>query len=88
MSIACAAEIIEVNYDAILSEAAGSFDRAFLLAWVVENKEGFFLRDETSPLDCLLIPFDQFFTLYHFERGDVGAMFRRVAAYGNSPEQE
>lgn len=88
MALAWAAEIVEDNYSAILSEASGSFDRDFLLSWVDKYKGGYFIRDEVSPLDCLLLTFEKFHMLYHFERGDVGAMFRRIEAYGDSPEQE
>lgn len=76
--LAWAAETVEANYDAILSECGGSFDRAHLLAWVEEYGVGYFLRDHSSPLDCLLFEKDKFHLLYSFERGNEGAMFRVV----------
>lgn len=76
--LAWAAEVVENNYGAILSECAGAFDRALLLEWVEEHGGGYFLRDHDSPLDCLLFETDKFLLLYHFESGNEGAMFRTV----------
>lgn len=78
MNSAWAIEIVEDNYCAILSEAGRSFDRDFLLKWVDEYKEGFFLMDSSSPLDCTLLDPEKFLRLYQFERGDVDTMFRLV----------
>lgn len=88
MIAASATEISEENYCAILSEAGGSFDRAFLLRWVAENKEGYFVRDPESPMDCILFTPENFFTLYHFQRGDIGVMFRAVETNGNTRQGE
>lgn len=76
--LAWAAEVIEENYNAILSECAGAFDRELLLEWVDKHGFGYFLRDHDSPLDCMLFEDVNFRILYHFERGDEGAMFRLV----------
>lgn len=76
---AWAAAIVEENYQAILSEAGKAFDRDFLLKWVAEHKEGFFLRDEASELDCTLFIPKNFSQLYSFDRGDENAMFRIVS---------
>lgn len=81
-SLAWAAEVVEDNYQAILSEAGRAFDKDHLLAWVREYEKGYFLRDETSSLDCILITPDKFLQLYQFERGDEGAMFRVVVKLG------
>ena len=76
--LAWAAVIKEENYQAILSESAGSFDLAFLEAWIVENGEGYFIRDPSSPLDCCLFPESDFVKLYLFQGGDVDALFRPI----------
>lgn len=76
---AYATVIVEQNHQAIVSESGSEFDMAFLKAWVEKHGPGgFFLRDETSPLDCQLFTSEQFHQLYYFEKGDVDAMFRMV----------
>jgi hypothetical protein len=76
--LAWAVRVVEENYDAILSECAGGFDRSLLLEWVEEHGTGYFLRDADSPLDCLLMDEENFLLLYHFENGNESAMFRTV----------
>lgn len=70
--------IEEANYQAILSESAGSFDLEFLIAWVEKNGDGYFIRDKTSPLDCLLLTMEDFHQLYMFNHGDEGSLFRSL----------
>lgn len=78
---ACAVVVKPEHFQAILSENANNFDLAFMKAWVAENEAGYFLRDEASPLDCLLIEESKFLQLYMFERGDQDAMFRAVTKH-------
>lgn len=75
-----AAEVVEKNYQAILSEAGAAISRELLLAWVREYGEGYLILDMTSPapLDCYLIQAEKFHSLYKFERGDEGVMFRII----------
>lgn len=77
-NLAWAAEVKEENFQAILSEAANSFDLDFLKAWSESNGEGYFIRDKSSPLDCLLFPKNEFHLLYCFHYKDDGNLFRLV----------
>lgn len=77
--LAWATAVVNENYQAILSEAGISIDRAFIENWVAENGEGYFIRDTSSPLDCCLCTIDSFNKLYVFEKGDEAAMFRRIS---------
>lgn len=81
--LAWATSVVDVNYQAIISEAAGSFDRAFLESWVSENGEGYFIRDTSSPLDCCLFAAREFSQLYNFRYpNDTAALFREVEKIG------
>ncbi len=78
MDLAWATPIVEENYQAILSEAGGLFDRDFIERWVAENGEGFFLRDKSSSLDCNLFTKENFNQLYLFKDHSEVAVFRLV----------
>lgn len=81
--LAWATPIVDDNYQAILSEAGGVFDRQFLEAWVSKNGTGYFLRDASSPLDCCLVSVESFVKLYDFRYpNDKAALFREVVKLG------
>lgn len=70
---AVSVEIIKNNYQAIVSEAGSAFNDAdkigvgamgFLKDWVEKNGSGYFIRDVTSPMDCLLLVPEDFHRLY------------------------
>ena len=75
---ACVVVVKPENFQAIMSEAGRNFDRAFLEAWIAKEENGYFLRDETSPLDCYLIEESKFLQMYMFERCDPNVLFRHV----------
>lgn len=68
----------EENLSAIASEAGTSFNLDYARAWLIEHGSGYFLRDESSPLDCQFFEEIVFLEMYVFEHPDDGALFRRV----------
>lgn len=77
--VAYACLAISENLDAILSEAGSRFDREYIERWIEDNGGvGYFLRDESTPLDCNLFSREVFFDIYSFKSNDTSALFRRV----------
>jgi hypothetical protein len=66
------------NASVIASEAGKNFDRSSLVPWLEKHKSGYFIRDESDPLDCHLLETTEFMKIYIFESGDTGALFRRI----------
>jgi hypothetical protein len=62
----------------ILSEAGSGFDLAAALDWLEEFKEGWFIRDESSVLDCHLFTPETFAVMYTFTDNDQGLLMRKV----------
>lgn len=90
-SVAC--PVIPHNFQAIVSEGvyatvpeSGKVEKIpredsieFIMRWVQENVEGYYLRDEDSPFDCHLIEVDLFKELYLIKPPEgLGAIFQRV----------
>lgn len=65
------------NMSAIASEHP-KFDKAAFLKWLEDHGEGYFLRDETTSLDCQYFEPTVFAQMYLFEGGDEATLFRRV----------
>lgn len=76
------------NINAILSEAGTFPDRKFIEDWRAKHGEGYFLRDESSVLDCSLFTTTVFLYLYEFDHADESAMFRQVTAIPPAHIQE
>jgi len=62
----------------IRSEAGRDFDLEMALQWLEEHEEGWFLRDEGSPLDCQFFVPMVFFEMYVFTSHDESSLFRNV----------
>ena len=62
----------------ILSEAGSGFDLVAALAWLDEYKEGWFIRDETSVLDCHLFTPETFAIMYMFTDNDQNVLMRKI----------
>lgn len=80
---AYACEVTVTNINAILSELGRKADRdeaqTLITDWLEEHGEGWFLRDESSVLDCNFFVPSVFFEMYAFDRSDPGeGLFRRV----------
>lgn len=76
---AWAVPITEENlYGVIRSEAGSKFDLEYALNWLYEHEEGWFLRDEESPLDCQFFTSEVFKELYQFTSPDKHSLFRHV----------
>jgi hypothetical protein len=75
--VAYACRISEENFDAIASEKP-DFDREQTLQWLEQNGTGYFLRDESTNLDCGYFVDDNFFQMYTFDSTDKQDLFRRV----------
>lgn len=76
--VAYACLAIPENLDVIVSEAGSRFDREYVERWIEDNGDGYFLRDESTALDCNLFSRDVFFGMYSFRTNDTSALFRRV----------
>lgn len=77
MMVAYAVVMSEENMLVIASEHP-KFDKAEFRKWLADHGEGYFLRDESSPLDCQYFEPTVFAQMYLFESGDESALFRRV----------
>lgn len=75
--VAYACVLSEANLNAIASESP-QFDRELTLQWLEEHREGYFLRDDSSPFDCQYFEPSVFLEIYQFESADTTALFRRV----------
>lgn len=75
--LAYACLIDDTNFQAIASEHP-KFDLEGTKKWIEQHKRGYFLRDESSQLDCHYFQEDVFLMLYKFESADRGELFRRV----------
>lgn len=77
---AYAVAITEDNIRGVIcSEAGPGFDLDFALAWLEEHGEGWFLRDEESPLDCQFFMPLVFVEMYMFTSSlDSNSLFRQV----------
>lgn len=68
MISAAACPVIPANFQAIVSEGVYQVDRAdaieYIMNWVRENIEGYYLRDYESPFDCHLIEAETFKEIY------------------------
>lgn len=77
---AYAVAVTEENIRGVIrSEAGPNFDLEFALAWLEEHGEGWFLRDEESPLDCQFFMPLVFVEMYQFASSlDQASLFRQV----------
>lgn len=76
---AYAIAITEENINGVIrSEAGLTFDLEYALNWLYENEEGWFLRDEESPLDCQFFQPEVFDELYQFVSADQHSLLRKV----------
>lgn len=62
----------------ILSEAGPNYDLELSLQWLEEHSEGWFLRDDMSPLDCQFFVPEVFFETYRFTNNDEAQLIRHV----------
>lgn len=62
----------------ILSEGGSDFIVDAALKWLEEFKEGWFVRDESSVLDCHLFTVDVFNVMYAFTQNDEGLLMRHI----------
>jgi hypothetical protein len=62
----------------ILSEAGPDFDINAALVWLEEFKEGWFVRDETSVLDCHYFTPETFAVMYIFTDNDQSVLMRKI----------
>lgn len=70
--------VTEENLGAIASEAGKGFDLERAQLWLLEHGSGYFLRDETSALDCQFFEEEVLCEIYMFEHPDDGTLFQRV----------
>lgn len=71
--------ITEENLRGVIrSEAGSNYDLELSLQWLAEHGEGWFLRDETSPLDCQFFVPEVFFETYNFVSNDEALLIRHV----------
>lgn len=77
---AYAVAINEANIRGVIhSEAGADFNLELALAWLKEHEEGWFLRDEESPLDCQFFMPEVFAEMYMFTSPiDSTSLFRQV----------
>jgi hypothetical protein len=78
MTLAWACKVTKNNLAVIASESGPKFDRQFAENWLAEHGEGFFLRDEASPLDCHFFVPEVFQDFYVFAHDDDSSLFRKV----------
>lgn len=69
--------IIPENFDVIASEKP-DFDLEETRQWLRQHKEGYFLRDPSSVLDCLYFHPDVLFEMYAFYDENQDELFRKV----------
>jgi hypothetical protein len=75
----CAIAVTEENIRGIIrSEAGSTFDIDIALAWLAEQKEGWFLRDDRSIFDCHLFASETFAEMYKFTQDDQNSIMRHV----------
>lgn len=77
MISAVACRMVVENLGAIASEKP-DFNREEALQWIADNGEGYFIRDESSHLDCKYVDDQTFREMYMFADGDVHSLFRRI----------
>jgi len=71
--------ITEENIKGVIrSEAGLDFDLDYALDWLEEHGEGWFLRDEESPLDCQFFEPEVFKEFYIFSSMNDNSLFRQV----------
>lgn len=76
---AYAVKITEDNIRGVIrSEAGKSFNLSIALSWLEEHEEGWFLRDESSPLDCEFFMPEVFAEMYAFTSDDKSSLIRHV----------
>lgn len=76
---AYAVAITEDNVRGVIhSEAGLNFNLEYALNWLKAHGEGWFLRDEESPLDCQFFMPLVFEELYMFTSNDEHSLFRHV----------
>lgn len=75
---AYACRVTPENMGAIASEfGKRKWDLQEAMQWLEEHGDGWFLRDDSSPLDCHFFEPTVFFEMYAFD-GDSNSLFRRV----------
>lgn len=78
MAAAYAVRITRVNKQVIRSEQP-KFNNEEFERWIEDHgEEGYFLRDEETPLDCGYFAEPVFFQMYMFKSNDTAALFREV----------
>lgn len=77
-NLAWAVSLTEENLSAVLSEAGQKLDRELIEKWLAAHGEGYFLRDESSALDCELFTPLVLSLMYDFRYPDNGTLFREV----------
>jgi|KBSMisStandDraft_5_1062788.scaffolds.fasta_scaffold2185290_1 hypothetical protein len=74
---AYAVRISPENFGAICSEKP-DFNQEEALKWLEQHKQGYFVRDDESSLDCQYFEDTSFFAVYTFADKDPRALFRRI----------
>lgn len=69
---------ITMNNKWVIASEKPNFDEEEFNAFLAKHGVGYFLRDETSKLDCVYFPPEDFLEIYMFESGDTDALFRNV----------
>lgn len=78
-SNAWAVAITEENIRGVIQSEAGlNFNLEDALEWLEEHKEGWFVRDEETVLDCQFFEPNIFPMFYKFVSVDNHSLFRRV----------
>lgn len=75
--VAYAVRIKKENKQVIASEHP-KFDEAEFNKWLETHKDGYFLRDPDSALDCHYFVDYVFIQMYRFDPPGTGALFERV----------
>lgn len=65
-------------YGIIRSEAGLGYDPENAMKWLKEFGQGWFLRDETTPLDCRFFVPETFDAMYKFVSNDQNQLMRQV----------